>query len=86
MAKVMRKLDGAGAWEIAWDFLHVLIDNDVPTFRVDDHTVLIESPRIDLRADMLISTLMMIHFDTIVFLDKGFFVAATPKFWVTFCS
>ena len=86
MAEVVCELDGAGAWEIAWDLLYVLIDNDVPTFRVDDHTVLIESPRIDLRADMLISTLMKIHFDTIVFLDKGFFVSATPEFWVTFCS
>ena len=86
MAKVMRELDGTGTWEAAWDLLHVLVDNDVPTFRVDDHTVLIESPRIELRSVMLISTLAVIHFDAIIFLDKGFFVAATSELWVTFCS
>ena len=35
MTKVMRQLDRAGAWKVARNLLHVLIDNDIPTFRVD---------------------------------------------------
>ena len=71
----MRELDRVGAWKTTWDLLHILIDDDIPTFRVDDHAVLIESPRVDLRAEMLISTLVMIHLDTIIFLDKRLFIS-----------
>ena len=37
MTKVMRELDRVGAWKTTWDLLHILIDDDIPTFRVDDH-------------------------------------------------
>ena len=40
MAKVMRQLDRAGAWKVARNLLHILIDNDIPTFGVDDHAIL----------------------------------------------
>ena len=34
---------------------------------------------------MLISTLVMIHLDTIIFLDKGLFISVTSELWVTLC-
>ena len=86
MAKVVCELSGARAWETAWNFLHVLINNDVPTLRVDNHSIFIEGPRIDLRAEMLIAALVMVHLDAIIFLDKRLVVATAARFWVISCS
>ena len=79
MAKVMRQLDRAGAWKVARNPLHILIDNDIPTFGVDDHAIFVESPRVNLRAEMLISALVMIHLNSIIFLYEGLFISLTSE-------
>ena len=86
MAEVVRKLSGVRAWETAWMFLHVLINNNVPALRVDNHSIFVEGPRVDLRADMLIAALVMVHLDAIIFLDKRFLVATAVRFWDISCS
>ena len=35
---------------------------------------------------MLITALVMVHLDAIIFLDKGLFVATAERFWVIACS
>ena len=85
MTKVMRQLDRAGAWEVARNLLHILIENDIPTFRVDDHAIFVESPRVNLRAEVLISALVMIHLNSIIFLYKGFFVSLKSELRVNLC-
>ena len=72
--------------KLAWRFLHVLINYNVPALRVDNHSIFVEGPRIDLRADMLIAALVMVHLDAIIFLDKGLLVATAERFWVISCS
>ena len=85
MTKIMRQFHRAGAWKAARDLLHVLVNYDIPTFRVDDHSVFVESPRVDLRADMLIFALVMIHFNAIIFLHERLFISILPELWVKLC-
>ena len=86
MTKIVRQFSRAGAWKIARDLLHILVNDDIPTFRVDDHAVFVESPRVDLRAEMLISALVMIHFDAIIFLHERLFISIVPELRVNLCS
>ena len=86
MAEVVCELNGVRARETAWRFLHVLVNNNVPALRVDNHSIFVEGPRIDLRAEMLIAALVMVHLDAIIFLDKGLVVATAARFWVISCS
>ena len=80
------KLSRVRAWEAAWRFLHVFINYNVPALRVDNHSILVEGPRIYLRANMLITALVMVHLNAIIFLDKRLLVATAERFWVISCS
>ena len=86
MAEVVRKLSRVRAWEAAWRFLHVFINYNVPALRVDNHSILVEGPRIYLRANMSIAALVMVHLNAIIFLDKRLLVATAERFWVISCS
>jgi len=86
MAEVVCELNGVRARETARRLLHVLIYNNVPALQVDNHSIFVKGPRIDLRAEMLIAALVMVNLDAIIFLDERLIVATTARFWVTSCS
>ena len=62
--------------------LHVVIEDNVPAFSIDAHSIFIERPRMELLC-VLITALLPIDLNAIVFRDVGLFVLRSLVFTVS---
>ena len=80
----MSQLVWVWAWETTGSLYHILVRDDIPTFVIDHHAVLIKCPIVELLREVLISALMMIHPNAIILTHERLFVSSESKLGVHF--
>ena len=80
----MRQFGGTGPWiSPVRRALHVVIDDNIPALSIDAHSIFIERPRMELLG-VLITALLPVNLDVIVFRNVGLFVLRPMVFTVSF--
>ena len=80
VAEIVRQFGGAGPWiGPVRRALHVVIEDNIPAFSIDVHSIFIERPRMELLC-VLITALLPIDLNAIVFRDVGLFVLRSLVF------
>ena len=83
VTEIMRQFDGTGPWicPVRW-VLHVVIDDNIPALSINAHSIFIERPRMELLG-VLITALLPVNLDVIVFRNVGLFVLRSMVFTVS---